>query len=169
MGVPCRMSTWDQSRDKGRALSRANAQVHRDAATVIEIEQNSVMTRTRNVRPSPPPGESMTTPKMYGRACPTGAARMFSRGGRVAQMGMMKKRPAIPPTGTHSDMAFGSFVVGSPHSSAMDVIIPIAENLYTCKDAFKVYSNGIGVTYVYAAGRIPMKNEKPPQPDRDVS
>lgn len=95
----------------------------------MEIEQNSVMTRTSNVRPNPPPGESMTTPKMYGSACPTGAPSMSSRGGRVAQIGMMKKSPAIPPTGTHSDMAFGNFVVGSPHSSAMDVIIPIAENL----------------------------------------
>lgn len=169
MGVPCRTSTFDQSLDKGRALSRANAQVHRDAATVIEIEQNRVMTRTRNVRPSPPPGESMTTPKMYGRACPTGAARMSSRGGRVAQMGMMKKRPAIPPTGTHRDMAFGSFVVGSPHSSAMDVIMPRAENLHICKDDAKVVPSGIKLTYVYAAGRMPMKNEKPPQPDRDVS
>lgn len=132
IGVPCRVSTLDQSRDKGKALSRANAHVQREAATVIEMEQNSVMTSTRNVRPSPPPGESMTTPKMYGRACPTGAPRMSSKGGKVAQIGIMKKRPAIPPTGTHSDMAFGSFVVGSPHSSAMDVIIPIAENLHAC-------------------------------------
>lgn len=130
MGVPCRVSTLDHSRDKGKALSRANAHVHREAATVMEIEQNSVMTRTRNVRPSPPPGESMTTPKIYGRACPTGAPRMSSNGGIVAQIGIMKNRPAIPPTGTHNDMAFGSFVVGSPHSSAIDVIMPIAENLH---------------------------------------
>ena len=169
MGVPCRVSTLDQSRDRGRALSRANAHVHREAATVIEIEQNSVMTRTRNVRPSPPPGESMTTPKIYGRACPTGAANMSSRGGRVAHMGIMKKRPAIPPTGTHSDMAFGSFVVGSPHSSAMDVIIPIAENLHICEYIAQVFPGNIENTHVYAAGSMPMKNENPPQPEREVS
>jgi len=160
MGVPCRVSTLDQSRDKGKALSRANAHVHLDAATVIEIEQNSVMIRMRNVRP---------TPKMYGRACPTGAPSMSSNGGIVAQMGMIKKRPAIPPTGTHSDMAFGSFVVGSPHSSAMDVIIPIAENLHLYKYSSQIDSNSRETTYVYAAGSMPMKNENPPQPERDVS
>jgi hypothetical protein len=34
--------------------------------------------------------------------------------------------------GTHREMALGSFTVGSPHSSAMEVIIPIAENLPVC-------------------------------------
>lgn len=42
---------------------------------------------------------------------------------------MMKNKPAIPPTGTHNDIAFGSFVVGSSHSSAIDAIMPSAENL----------------------------------------
>lgn len=169
MGVPCRTSTLDHSRDKGRALSRANAQVHREAATVMEIEQNSVITRTRNVRPRPPPGESMTTPKMYGRACPTGAAKMSSKGGRVAQMGMMKNRPAIPPTGTHREMALGSLVVGSPHSSAIEVIMPRAEKLQICKDSFQGEVFAVEYTHVYAAGSMPIKKENPPQPDREVS
>lgn len=118
------------------ALLRAKAHVHRDAATVMDVEQKSVMTRTRNVKPSPPPGESMTTPKMYGRACWTGAFRMSSRGGIVAQMGTIKNSPAMPPTGTHRDMALGSFVVGSPHSSAMNMIMPMAENLAGCQREF---------------------------------
>lgn len=77
-----------------------------------------------------------------------GAARIFSRGGRVAQMGlallsvwkghcslvgeeahMMKNKPAMPPTGTHNASALGSLVVGSSHSSAMDEIMPSAEKL----------------------------------------
>lgn len=40
-----------------------------------------------------------------------------------------KKRPAMHPTGTQSARARGSLIVASPHSSAMDVIIPMAENL----------------------------------------
>lgn len=68
IGVPWRVSTLDHSRETGMALSRAKAHVHRDAATVMEIEQNSVMTSTRNVKPRPPPGEPITTPKMYGNA-----------------------------------------------------------------------------------------------------
>lgn len=80
-----------------------------------------------------------------------GAVRMSSRGGSVAQMGldsmsiwtscsgdgekgverahMMKNKPAMPPTGTQRDRAFGSLVVGSSHSSAIDDIMPIAEKL----------------------------------------
>lgn len=64
MGAPWRESTLDQRRSSGIALSRENAQVHRDAATVAEMEQKKVMTRTRKVKPRPPPGESMTLLKM---------------------------------------------------------------------------------------------------------
>lgn len=48
---------------------------------------------------------------------------------------MMKKRPARPPTGTHREMALGSFTVGLSTSSAIEVIIPSAENLsvYRCQ------------------------------------
>lgn len=88
MGVPWRVSTLDQRRETGMALSRAKAQVQRDAATVMEMEQKSVMTSTRKVSPRPPPGEPITTPKMYGRAWAIGASRMSSRGGKVAQMGL---------------------------------------------------------------------------------
>lgn len=44
---------------------------------------------------------------------------------------MMKNNPAMPPTGTHSEIALGSFVVGSSHSSAIEAIIPNAEKLFT--------------------------------------
>jgi hypothetical protein len=40
-----------------------------------------------------------------------------------------KNKPAMPPIGTHSEMALGNAVVGSPHSSAMEDIIPMAEKL----------------------------------------
>jgi len=63
---------------------------------------------------------------------------------------MMKKNPAIPPTGTHKLMALGTFTAGLSHSSAMDEIMPMAEN-------------------VYAAGRSPMKKVKPPHPEKEVS
>lgn len=43
---------------------------------------------------------------------------------------MMKNSPAMPPTGTHSERALGSFVVGSSHSSAIDEIMPSAEKLF---------------------------------------
>lgn len=89
MGVPCFLSTRDHSVANGMALSRAKAHVHRDAATVMEMEQKKVMIRMRKVRPRPPPGESMTTPKIYGRAWPMGAERMSSSGGKVAQMGLV--------------------------------------------------------------------------------
>jgi len=75
---------------------------------------------------------------------------MSARGGRVAQIGRMKKRPAMPPTGTQRDMALGTLIAGSLTSSAMEEIMPMAEK-------------------VYAAGRRPMKNVKPPQPERLVS
>ena len=48
----------------------------------------------------------------------------------VKGLRLTKDKPAIPPTGTQSDIALGSFTVGSPHSSAMDDIMPIAENLF---------------------------------------
>jgi len=64
-----------------------------------------------------------------GRTWPSGAARRSSSGGRVAQMGMMKNKPAMPPTGTQRARALGSLTVTSPHSSAMDVIMPMAENV----------------------------------------
>lgn len=62
----------------------------------------------------------------------------------------MKKRPAIPPTGTLRAMARGTFMAGFEHSSAMEEIMPIAEK-------------------VKAAGRRPMKKVKPPQFAREVS
>jgi hypothetical protein len=67
-----------------------------------------------------------------------------------AVWGLTKNKPAMPPTGTQREMALGSFTAGSPHSSAMAETIPIAEK-------------------VYAAGRMPMKKEKPPHPDRVLS
>jgi len=73
-----------------------------------------------------------------------------SNGGRVAQSGIMKNRPAIPPTGTLSAIARGTFIAGFEHSSAIEEIMPIAEN-------------------VYAAGRRPMKKVKPDQPAKDLS
>lgn len=75
---------------------------------------------------------------------------MSCSGGRVAQIGMMKNRPAVPPTGTERAIARGTFIAGFVHSSAMEEIIPIAEK-------------------VYAAGRRPMKKVKFPQPAKDLS
>ena len=113
----------------GIASSRANAHVHLEAATVIEIEQNIVTPKTKKVSPRPPPGEPITTLKIYGRACPLGAARISSSGGRVAQIGMMKKSPAVPPTGTQRDIARGTLMAGSATSSAMEEIMPMAEKV----------------------------------------
>jgi len=92
----------------------------------------------------------MTTLKMYGKACAPGAAITSSRGGIVTQIGMMKKRPAIPPTGTQRLMAFGTLTDASWHSSAIEDIMPMAEKQY-------------------AAGKRPMKNVKLPQPAKEVS
>lgn len=55
--------------------------------------------------------------------------RMSARSGMVAQMGMMKKRPAMPPTGTQRDIARGTLTAGSATSSAMEEIMPIAEKV----------------------------------------
>lgn len=131
-------------------MSLASAQVHLEAATVIDILQPSVRTNTKNINPRAPPGAPMTTLKMYGRACAPGAPITSSRGGIVTQMGMMKKRPAIPPTGTQRLIAFGTFTGASWHSSAILEIMPMAEKQY-------------------AAGRRPMKKVKPPQPEKEVS
>lgn len=90
------------------ALSLAMAHVHLLAAFVIEILQPRVITNTKNINPNPPPGEPMTTWKMYGRACAAGASTMSASGGSVTQMGMMKNRPAMPPTGTQSEIALGT-------------------------------------------------------------
>lgn len=114
------------------------------------IEQKTVITRTREMSPRPPAGEPITRARMYGRAWPAGAVMMSCSGGRVAQIGMMKNRPAIPPTGTERAIARGTFTSGSAHSSAIEVIIPIPEK-------------------VYAAGRRPMKKVKFPQPAKDLS
>lgn len=38
---------------------------------------------------------------------------------RVTQMGMMKNRPAIPPTRIHRLIALGTLVRGLAHSSAL--------------------------------------------------
>lgn len=70
---------------------------------------------------------------------------MSVSGGRVKQIGRMKNSPAIPPTGTQRDIAQGTFVAGEVTSSAIEDIMPIALKQY-------------------AAGRRPMKKEKPPQP-----
>lgn len=51
-----------------RAAYLAKAHVARDAATVMETLQKSVMPRTRNMSPKAPPGLPMTTLKMYGKA-----------------------------------------------------------------------------------------------------
>lgn len=40
-----------------------------------------------------------------------------------------KNSPAIQPTGTASETARGILTVASPHSSVMDVSMPMAENL----------------------------------------
>lgn len=42
------------------ARSRANAHVQRDAAVVIDIEQKTPTTRTKNMSAKPPPGEPIT-------------------------------------------------------------------------------------------------------------
>jgi hypothetical protein len=68
----------------------------------------------------------------------------------VTQIGMIKKRPAMPPTGTQRLIAFGTLTDASWHSSAMLEIIPMAEKQY-------------------AAGRRPMKKVKLPQPAKEVS
>lgn len=126
-GTPRVVLTVAKTEEQGSARSRAKAHVQRDAATVMEMLQKRVMTRTRNVRPRPAPGEPMTIWKMYGRAWPAGAPMMAVRGGRVAQRGMMKKRPAMPPTGTHRVIARGTLMAGASHSSAMAEIMPMAE------------------------------------------
>lgn len=59
-GTPKRLSTLAQSLDPGIASSLAKAQVHLEAATVILMEQKIVMTKTRKIRPRPPPGEPIT-------------------------------------------------------------------------------------------------------------
>lgn len=92
----------------------------------------------------------MTLAKMYGKACPAGALITSAKGGIVTQIGMMKKKPKKPPTGTHRLIAVGTFTAGFAHSSAIEEIIPSALN-------------------VYAAGRSPMKNVKPPHPAKDLS
>lgn len=82
MGTPKRESTLAKSFAPGRASSRAKAQVHLEAATVMEMEQKScrggqatlqesnnlkltVITNTKNTNASPPPGLPMTMWKMY--------------------------------------------------------------------------------------------------------
>lgn len=60
MGVPCRSSTLDHTLDSGMARSRAKAHVVLEAATVMEMEQNRVMMRTRAVRAIPPALVPMT-------------------------------------------------------------------------------------------------------------
>lgn len=75
---------------------------------------------------------------------------MSSIGGKVKQIGSMKNNPAMPPTGMQKLMALGTFHVGSATSSAIDEIMPIAEN-------------------VYAGGSRPMKKVKPPHPENEVS
>lgn len=86
---------------------------------------------------------------------------------------MTKNNPAMPPTGTHNERALGSFVVGSPHSSAMDVIMPSAQKLSYCQHVAKSLIfycfQDERDTHVYADGSMPMKNEKPPHPESDVS
>ena len=37
---------------------------------------------------------------------------------------MIKKNPAMPPTGMHNDIALGTLTVGFGHSSAMEAIMP---------------------------------------------
>ena len=71
----------------------------------------------------------MTVWKIYGKAWALGAAMISANGGSVAQIGRMKKSPAIPPTGTQSEMALGTLTVGFEHSSAIDEIMPIAEKV----------------------------------------
>lgn len=44
----------------GMASSRAKAQVQRDAATVMLMEQKIVITRTKNMSARPPPGLPIT-------------------------------------------------------------------------------------------------------------
>lgn len=149
-GTPSLGCTLAKSFEPGIASSRANAHVHRDAATVIEMEQNIVIARTRKVSANPPPGEPITMWKIYGSAWPPGARRTSSSGGMVTQIGIMKKSPAIPPTGTQRESALGTLTAGSDTSSAIEAIMPIAEN-------------------VYADGSRPMKKVKPPQPEKLVS
>ena len=103
--------------------------------------------RIKNIKANPPPGEPITTRKTYGRAWPAGALRISFKGGSVAQIGMMKNKPAIPEIGTTSESALGRSTAGSRHSSAIELIIPIAAK-------------------VYAAGSRPMKKLKPPHPER---
>lgn len=102
------------------------------------------------MRANPPPGVPMTRAKMYGSACAAGAAITSASGGIVKLMGRMNSKPQKPPRGTQRLMARGTLTVGSLHSSAIELIIPRALN-------------------VYAAGNRPMKKVKPPQPLNDVS
>ena len=56
MGTPKRGETRDHRAAPGTASSREMAQVQRDAALVMLMEQKRVMARTRKMRPRPPPG-----------------------------------------------------------------------------------------------------------------
>jgi len=63
-GTPSLLLTFEKNLEPGMASSRANAHVQRDAATVMEMEQNMVIIRTRKVSANPPPGEPITMWKM---------------------------------------------------------------------------------------------------------
>lgn len=90
----------------------------------------------------------MTVWKIYGKPCEyDDCCMMSSMGGRVKQIGKTKKRPAMPPTGIHKLIAHGTFRVGSATSSAIEEIMPMAEN-------------------VYAAGKRPIKKVNPPYPEK---
>lgn len=89
IGVPWRSSILDHRLAKGIALSRANAHVVLEAATVMDMEQNKVMMSTSKVRAMAPPGDPITLPKMYGSACPTGAPRISANSGSVAHKGII--------------------------------------------------------------------------------
>lgn len=103
--------------------------MQREAAVVMLIEQNIVITSTKKIRARPPPGLPITRAKIYGRAWPAGAALISASGGSVKQMGRTKSSPQNPPTGMQSEIARGTFTVGSAHSSAIDDIIPSAEKV----------------------------------------
>jgi hypothetical protein len=62
-------------------------------------------------------------------------------------------------------MALGSLTVGSPHSSAIEEIMPMAEKLEVSRVSTRRLSFNSGSTDVYADGRRPIKKEKLPQPD----
>lgn len=117
-GSAVRLSTWERKSENGNPLSRAKAQVCRDAAARKPKEAQTTRAMRMAVRTEEPACEVVAVKKTWMKSKPVGLVRSACRSPRVKQKAMLMAKPREPLSRIVNIMAQGTTVDALRTSSA---------------------------------------------------